>query len=151
MLVLQNLLQNRAWDAAEKYALRSVRTALGAEVAGKVAPLLDYGKPDYEVPPSSPSDAEKVSVANEAEAIAAADRLVVKRDCTEALFALAVCQEATGRAEEALYTYRYVFRLSPDAASAEGIARCHEALGAAARIAEQKHSVRKAGRRASLE
>lgn len=148
---LQNLLQFRAWDAAEQYALRSVRTALGAEVAEKVEPLIAYPKPEYKVPPSDPDDVERVSVEDAAQASAAIDRLVDKHDCTEALFALAICQEATGRAEEALFTYRYVFRISPEAAPAEGIARCHEALGAAARIAEQKRSVRKAGSRASLE
>ena len=148
---LQNLLQHRAWDAAEQYALRSVRTALGAEVAAKVGPLLAYGKPDYDVPPSPASDVEKVSGPDEAEAAAAVDRLVEKRDCAEALFALAICQEATGRPEEALFTYRYVFRIAPEAAPAEGIARCHDALGAAARIAEQRRSIRKAGARASLE
>ena len=150
-LKLLNLLQNRAWNAAEQYALKSIRTALGAEVAEHFAPLEAYPKPDYEVPPSRKGDIEDVSVPVEAEAAAAAERLVAKRDALDALFGLAVCQEATGRAEEALYTYRCAFRIEPEEAFAQGIARCHEALGAAARIAEQARSVRKAGRRASLE
>lgn len=148
---IAKLLSTHAYDAAESYALRSIRTALGAEVAAKVEPLLSYEeKPDYVVPPSPPSDVEKVSVPDRNEAAAAVERLVAKRDCVPALFALALCQEATGRTEEALYTYRYVFRVEPDEASAQGIARCHEALGAAARIAEQRREIRKARPKARL-
>lgn len=147
---LQKLLQNRAYDAAEKYALRSIRTALGAEVAEKVAPLAAYDKPGYVVKSSPADDIEAVS-GDEKAAAAAAEKLAAKRGCAEALFALGICQEATGRAEEALYTYRYVFRLDASAAAAEGIARCHEAIGDAARIAEQSRSVRKAGRKSRLD
>lgn len=145
---LQKLLQNRAYSAAEQYALRFIRMALGAEVSEKVAPLEAYGKPKYHVDPSPASDIEAVSGDG---AVAAVERLVVKRDCVEALFALGLSQEAMGRAEEALYTYRYVFGLDASSAAAEGIARCHEAIGEAARIAEQSRSVRKAGRKSQLD
>ena len=148
---LLNLLRNRAYVAAEQYALRTIRFALGAEVADKVEPLIAYGKPDYEVPPSSSGDIAKVSNPDANASVAAVERLVENNDCVEALFALAICQEATGRYDEALYTYRYVFRIAPEAAPAEGIARCHEALDAAARIAEQKRARIRAHRRASLE
>ena len=149
---ITKLLNVHAYDAAERYALRSIRTALGAEVAAKVEPLLSYEeKPDYDVPPSPPSDVEKISVPDRNEAAAAVERLVAKRDCVPTLFALALCQEATGRTEEALYTYRYVFRIDPDEASAQGIARCHKALGAAARIAEQARETRKASKKARLD
>ncbi len=140
---LQNLLQNRAYAAAEQYALRSIRTALGAEVAAKVEPLMSYDKPKYEVKSSPAADIEAVS-GDEKSAAAAAEKLAAKHGCAEALFALGICQEANGRAEEALYTYRYVFRLDASAAAAEGIARCHEAIGDAARIAEQSRSKKKA-------
>lgn len=143
---LQKLLQNRAYMAAEQYALRSIRTALGAEVAAKVEPLMSYGKPKYEVKSSPAADMEAVS-GDEKSAAAAAEKLAAKRGCAEALFALGICQEAGGRAEEALYTYRYVFRLDASPAAAEGIARCHEALGDAARIAEQSRSKKKAERK----
>lgn len=143
---LQKLLQNRAYMAAEQYALRSIRTALGAEVAAKVEPLMSYGKPKYEVKSSPAADMEAVS-GDEKSAAAAAEKLAAKRGCAEALFALGICQEAGGRAEEALYTYRYVFRLNASPAAAEGIARCHEALGDAARIAEQSRSKKKAERK----
>ena len=143
---LQKLLQNRAYMAAEQYALRSIRKALGAEVAAKVEPLMSYGKPKYEVKSSPAADMEAVS-GDEKSAAAAAEKLAAKRGCAEALFALGICQEAGGRAEEALYTYRYVFRLDASPAAAEGIARCHEALGDAARIAEQSRSKKKAERK----
>ena len=107
---LQKLLQNRAYMAAEQYALRSIRTALGAEVAAKVEPLMSYGKPKYEVKSSPAADMEAVS-GDEKSAAAAAEKLAAKRGCAEALFALGICQEAGGRAEEALYTYRYVFQI----------------------------------------
>ena len=145
---LQKLLQNRAYAAAEQYALRFIRKALGAEVAAKVPPLEAYGKPKYHVEPSSDADIEAISGDD---AAAAVERLVAKRDCVEPLFALGLSQEAMGRAEEALYTYRYVFRLDASSAAAEGIARCHEALGSAARIAEQSKSTKKAGARSSLD
>lgn len=147
-----HLLRNAAYAAAEAYAIRSVRVALGAEVAAEVAPLQAYDPPEEgSVPHSDPDDAALVAVEDRAAAVAAADRLVVKKGCAEALFALAVSQEATGRAEQALYTYRYVFSIEPDAASAAGIARCLEEVRSAARIAEQSRSIRKAGARASME
>ena len=147
-----NLLRNAAYAAAEAYAVKSVRSALGAEVAAEVAPLQAYDPPaEGTVPHSDPEDAALVAVEDKAAAAAAADRLAAENDCAEALFALAVCQEATGRAEQALYTYRYVFSIEPDAASATGIARCLEEVSSAARIAEQSRSVRKASARASME
>lgn len=145
---LHELLKNRAYSAAERYALRSIHTALGLDVALKVPPLEAYGKPKYHVEPSSAADIEATSGPDAGEAV---ERLVVKRECEEALFALGLCQEALGRAEEALYTYRYVFRIGASSAAAEGIARCHDALGNAARLAEQSKSTRKASARSSLD
>ena len=145
---LERLLQNRAYDAAEQYALRSIRTAVGAEVAAKLAPLEAYGKPPYDVAPSPASDIDAVAGENGA---AAAATIAAKRGCVEALFALAICQEARQRAEEALYTYRYVFGLDGSAAAAEGIARCYEAIGDSARIAEQQRSVKKAEKKTRLD
>ena len=68
----------------------------------------------------------------------------------EYLYALAVCEEATAQYEQALYTYRYAFKLEPTKENALGISRCLFALGMNDRVQEKAKAQKVAGRKASL-
>jgi len=69
----------------------------------------------------------------------------------EYLYALGICEEATGRADQALYTYRYAFGIEPESHTALGISRCIDTLGNAARVKEQKKEADSASRKAKLD
>lgn len=147
---LADLIRNGAYTAAEKYAVRAIREALGAELAARVGPLEAYGEPEYPVPHSSESDLGDVFHKKRGLQQDKYNEILLDRQVDQLLFALGLCQEATGRADEALYTYRAAFDLKTDQSPAQGITRCRIALGSAARINEQSKETRKASEKAKL-
>lgn len=135
---LVNLLKNGAFKAAKEYIVYKVRQELGNGISDKIDPVANYDIPRYLVPKADP---EKISDEDVKEA---AD------DYRDYLYALGVCEEATGQFEQALYTYRYVFGLSPESEYANGISRCLFALGMNARVKENVKAQKAAERKSSL-
>jgi len=148
---LADLLRNGAYDAAEKYAVRAIWEAVGKELGAYIGPLESYREPGYPIPPSSKDDLGDVIHRKRGFQRDEFDELLLDRKVDQFLFALGLCQEATGRADEAIYTYRAAFDLDPDQSPAQGIARCRIALGSAARVQEQAKETRKASKRAKLD
>ncbi len=148
---LASLLREGAYGAAEQYVVRSMREALGREYATRIGPLEAYGEPDYPVPPTSDDDRKTVEHKKRGFQQDKFVELLLDRKIDQLLFALGLCQEATGRADEALYTYRAAFDLTPDQSPAQGMARCRIALGSAARVQEQAKEQKKASKKAGLD
>ena len=148
---LADLIRNGAYTAAEQYAVRAVRETVGAELAARIGPLEAYGEPAYPVPRSSEKDLASVMHKERGFQQDKFDKILLDRKADQLLFALGLCQEATGRSDEALYTYRTAFDLKPDQSPAQGIARCRIALGSAGRIKEQDKETRKASEKARLD
>lgn len=140
---LFHMLDARAYRAAKEYIVKRIRLSLGDELAARVDPISSYPPGDYEVPPSRKpekyTDAERFN------------DLLRDNMVHEYLFALGICEEATGKADQALYTYRFAFNIEPEPRSALGISRCIDTLGNAARVKEQKKAVGKATDKASLD
>jgi hypothetical protein len=147
---LAALLREEAYSACEKYAVRAIREALGKEFSERIGPLESYGNPDYPVPPTSEDDRKSVIHKKRGFQQDKFTEILLERKIDQFLFALGLCQEATGRADEALYTYRAAFDLNPDQSPAQGLARCRIALGSAARVKEQAKETRNASDRANL-
>ena len=116
-----------------------------------IGPLESYREPGYPIPPSSKDDLGDVIHRKRGFQRDEFDELLLDRKVDQFLFALGLCQEATGRADEAIYTDRAAFDLDPDQSPAQGIARCRIALGSAARVQEQAKETRKASKRAKLD
>ena len=135
---LVNLLKDGAFKAAKEYIVYKVRQELGNGISDKIDPVANYDIPKYLVPKADP---EKISDEDVKEAAA---------DYRDYLYALGVCEEATGQFEQALYTYRYVFGLSPESEYANGISRCLFALGMNARVKENVKAQKAAERKSSL-
>ena len=148
---LAALLREGAYGAAERYAVRAIWEAVGREFGYRIGPLASYRNPGYRIPPTSQDDRESVIHRKRGFQQDKFDELLLDRKVDQLLFALGLCQEATGRADEAIYTYRAAFDLDPDQSPAQGIARCRIALGSAARVQEQAKEARKASKKAKLD
>ena len=136
---LFNLMKDGAFSAAKEYIVFTVRKNVGNAIADKIDPLEDYKEiPKTLVPAKDP---EKITdeVVNDA-----------AKDQRDYIYALAVCEEATGQYEQALYTYRYAFKLKPTKEYALGISRCSFALGMNDRVQEKAKAKKEATKKADL-
>ena len=148
---LAALLREGAYGAAERYAVRAIWEAVGRELGYRIGPLESYRRPGYRIPPTSADDRKRVFHRKRGFQQDRFDELLLDRGGDQLLFALGLCQEATGRADEAIYAYRAAFDLNPDQSPAQGIARCRIALGSAARVQEQAKEAKKASKKARLD
>ena len=71
-------------------------------------------------------------------------------DNFSAILNYAICEEALGRFERALYIYRYLFNAIPDKNTAQGVSRCLFALDMADKVKEKNKNKRKAEKKQSL-
>ena len=135
---LFNLLKDGAFSAAKDYIVFTVRKNVGNKIADKIDPLTTYDMPKNLVPAEDP---KKITddVVNDA-----------AKDQRDYIYALAVCEEATGQYEHALYTYRYAFKLKPTKEYALGISRCLFALGMNDRVQEKAKAQKSATKKANL-
>lgn len=136
---LFNLLKDGAFKAAKEYIVFKVRKDLGNGIANKIDPVACYEMPKNLV---AKADEKKITDEDVAEGA---------KDSKDYLYALGVCEEATGQYEQALYTYRYAFNLIPSKEYALGISRCLFALGMNDRVQEKAKAQKAAGKKANLQ
>ena len=140
---LFNLLKDKAFNAAEDHIVYYIRNKAGNAIADKIDPLQAYTVPPYLTPAKDPetTDPDKFN------------KLVKKaaNKNIDYLYALAICEEAQGKYEQALDTYRYIFNLDPEKDYANGISRCLFALGMNERVQELEKARKSAGKEANLE
>ena len=135
---LFNLLKDGAFKGAKEYIVYTIRKNVGNKVADKIDPIAAYDMPRNLVAAEDPKEISDKVVSEAA------------KKYQEYLYALAVCEEATAQYEQALYTYRYAFKLEPTKENALGISRCLFALGMNDRVQEKAKAQKVAGRKASL-
>jgi len=131
---LYQLLQNQAYRAARSYIVDRITAELSMPVADKIPPVSAYLSGGKRSP-------EPVS----ADIVAKAAAKV-----TDQCYILAVCEEASGDYEQALYTYRYIYNLDQQIEYARGIGRCQLALGEKDRLTRQYRAKREAEVKAKL-
>ena len=137
------LLKDRAFSAAEDYIVYQIRKKVGNVIADKIDPLQAYGVPPYLVPAKDPKTTDPDKLVKLAKKAANSN--------IDYLYALAICEEAQGKYEQALYTYRYIFDLDTEKDYANGISRCLFALGMNERVNDLKKARDKADKKANLE
>lgn len=147
---LQGMVGSGAYEAAEKYAEKKIRMALGKEYAAHIPPLEAYDAPDYEVPATTEDDRDDVESDGKFQQ-EEFEELIRDKELAEPLFTLGLCQEATGRVEQAMYTYRYAFQILPEDQTASCIARCYLAIGQDALVREARRDAKKAARKTRLD
>ncbi len=135
---LFNLMKDGAFSAAKDYVVYTVRKNVGNKIADKIDPVAAYDMPKNLVAAKDPKKITDEDVTDAAD------------DYREYLYALAVCEEATGQYEQALYTYRYIFKLKPTKEYALGISRCLFALGMNDRVKEKSKAQKSAAKKANL-
>jgi len=135
---LFNLLKNGAFSAAKEYIVFKVRKDFGNGIADKIDPIAFYDIP------------KNLNVNVKADETEITDKNAQKAAIAEKdyLYALAVCEEATGAYEQALSTYRYAFNLMPEKEFALGISRCLFAMGKNDRIQEKVDAKKSASKKA---
>ncbi len=131
---LYQLLQNQAYRAARSYLVNQIVADVSINVADKIPPVSAYlsgGK-------SNPEPVAAETVAKAAAGI------------TGKCYILAVCEEASGDYEQALYTYRYIYAIDHRSEYAAGIARCQLAMGEKDQLTRQYRAKREAEVKANL-
>lgn len=135
---LFNLMKDGAFSAAKDYIVFTVRKNVGQDIASMIDPLeVAYRTPknDKDLIPRKIIDKKVIDAA---------------KDQRDYLYALAVCEEASGQYKQALYTYRYAFMLKPTKEYALGISRCCFALGMNDRVQEKAKAKKEATKKADL-
>ncbi len=138
---LYELLKNGAYYGARRYIINKVL----ADENDKAAKL--FGDLDFDQACTVMVKRDDPDI--DAEDIADANSNFIE-DKISYIYALGICDEATGEYKKALETYRYAFKSMPDKRIAMGISRCLLALGMRDRMNEQENEKRKASRKTKL-
>ena len=132
------LLRDGAYNAAQDHIVYTIRKKVGNKIADRIAPLQPYESPSYLVPGENPDEITDKKVTKAA------------KKYIDYLYGLAICEEASGRYDQALETYRYIFDLEEDEDYSKGISRCLFAIGMNNRLKEKEKAKNAASERANI-